>query len=141
MINQYPYVNPYLAPNINMSPMQQNVLPPQQILQCMGMDSANSIKMSPNSSALIADTNLPIIYKCISDSLGNTQVQAFDVTPHKDEEQIQKDNVYEMISDLRVRIERLEHESSASRNAAKLNYTESHANEEITSNDEVHVES
>lgn len=116
-MNQFnPYYNPYLTPNIqqNMAPMQ-NILPPQQILQANGKASVDAIKLSPNSSALIADSTRPVIYKCLSDSLGNTSVEAFDVTPHKDEDKVEKDNIYETINDLRIRIERLENEQSSIR--------------------------
>ena len=143
MMNQYPYMSPYYSPNINMNPVQQNVLPPQQILSVSGRSSVDAIKMSPNSSALIADSTKPIIYKCISDSLGTTTIEAFDVIPHKDEEQIQKDNVYEMISDLRVRIERLEsHEQSdLERRWQKPNNAASQPNEANYAVDESHVQS
>ena len=64
--------------------MYPNVLPAQQILQANGRASVNAMRMSPNSSALVADTNLPVVYKCTSDSLGNVTVEAFDISPHKD---------------------------------------------------------
>lgn len=42
-------------------------LPPQQILQANGKASIDAIRMSPNSSVLIADTTEPIVWKCVSD--------------------------------------------------------------------------
>ena len=124
-MNQFPYYNPYLAPTLqpNMAPMQ-NVLPPQQILQAAGKESVNTIKLSPNSSVLIADSTRPIIYKCISDSIGTTSIETFDVVPHKDEEKVEQENVYGMISDLRMRIERLENESDIIRRRAESDNAE-----------------
>lgn len=77
------FFNPYLY---NQPTPQQNVLPPQQILQANGRSSVDNIRMSPNSSVLVADSTLPIIYKCISDGLGNVTIETFDVSVHKDEE-------------------------------------------------------
>lgn len=141
MMNQYPYVNPYLAPNINMNPIQQNVLPPQQILQAAGKQSVSALKMSPNSSALIADSTKPIIYKCISDSLGTTTIEAFDVIPHKDEEQVEQENIHEMISNLRVRIERLENESYSKRSWQEPNNATGQSNEADYANNTSYVQS
>jgi hypothetical protein len=120
-----------------MAPMQ-NVLPPQQILQAAGKQSVESIKLSPNSSVLIADSTRPIIYKCVSDSLGAVSIEMFDVTAHKDEEVIEKENLSAIVNDLRMRIERLENEQSIIiRNRTESGNAESHANEAATPNDEV----
>jgi hypothetical protein len=145
-MNQYnPYLNPYISPNMMQPNMatypQQNVLPPQQILSCSGKTGIDSLKMSPNSSVLIADSQKPIIYKCVSDSLGNVSTESFDVTPHKDESVVEHENILGIVSDLRTRIERLENESFVIRNTAKPNNAEGNANEAAASNDEVHVES
>lgn len=79
-INQFsPYIgtrNPYY---MTATP-KQNVLPPQQILTANGRDSVNAMQMSPDSSVLIADANLPIIYRCVSDSLGKVEVTEFDIS-------------------------------------------------------------
>lgn len=125
-MNQFnPYYGQYFTPNIqqNIAPVQ-NVLPPQQILQCNGKDSVKAIKLSPNSSVLIADSSRPIIYKCISDSLGAVSIETFDVSVHKDEEQVEQENLQVMISDLRTRIERLENESYIRRSQSESVHTE-----------------
>ena len=142
-MNQYnPYLSPYLTPNIqpNMAPMQ-NVLPPQQIMQAAGRDSVNSIKLSPNSSVLIADATRPIIYKCISDSIGTTSIEAFDVMPHKDEEEVKRDNIEVMLSDLKTRVERLENESNTRWSQSESSHAEYIENETHSSDDEIAVKS
>jgi hypothetical protein len=59
------------------------MLPQQQILQANGKASIDMIRLAPNSSVLIADTTEPIVWKCVSDSLGNVTSEAFDISPHK----------------------------------------------------------
>lgn len=107
---------------INFNPMgqtQQNVLPPQQILQANGKASIDALRMSPNSSALIADSTLPIIWKCVSDSLGNVSATAYDVSLHKDEQIVEKENINNSIATITERLDRLEknYESITSRGA------------------------
>lgn len=138
-MNQYsPYYNPYLTPQIqqNMAPLQ-NILPPQQIMQCNGKESVQAIKLSPNSSVLIADSTKPIIYKCISDSIGTTSIETFDVIPHKDEEKVEQENIQVMISDLRMRIERLENESFINRSRTESDNAERATDEANDANNEV----
>lgn len=83
-------------------------LPPQQILQANGKSSIDAIRMSPNSSVLIADTTKPIVWKCVSDGLGNVTTKAFDITPHKSEEEIEKENTSNLLNEINKRLERLE---------------------------------
>ena len=79
------YQNPYMA---NFQPQfqqfQQPALPQQQILTANGKTSIDALKMSPNSSCLIADTTAPIIWKCVSDGLGNVSAEAYDISIHVD---------------------------------------------------------
>ena len=83
-------------------------LPPQQILQANGKASIDAIRMSPNSSVLIADTTEPIVWKCVSDGLGNVTAEAFDITHHKTEEEVEKENTNNLLTDISKRLERLE---------------------------------
>ena len=83
-------------------------LPPQQILQANGKASIDAIRMSPNSSVLIADTTAPIVWKCVSDGLGNVTAEAFDITHHKTEEEVEKENTNNLLNDISKRLERLE---------------------------------
>ena len=99
----YPTQNPYFS-----GVQQNNMLPPMQILEANGKTSINALKMAPNSSALIADTTEPIIWKCVSDSLGNVTATAWDISPHKSEEEIKQENVNAAILDMNARLKRLE---------------------------------
>ena len=83
-------------------------LPPQQILQANGKESIKAIRMSPNSSVLIADTTEPIVWKCVSDGLGNVTTEAFDISHHKTEEEVEKENTTNLLNQISERLERLE---------------------------------
>lgn len=83
-------------------------LPPQQILQANGKASIDAIRMSPNSSVLIADTTEPIVWKCVSDGLGNVTSEAFDITRHKTAEEVEKENTTNLLNDISERLRRLE---------------------------------
>lgn len=83
-------------------------LPPQQILQANGESSIKAIRMSPNSSVLIADTTAPIVWKCVSDGLGNVTTEAFDISHHKTDEEVEKENTNNLLMQISERLERLE---------------------------------
>ena len=104
--------NPYLSqynPQQQYTPFQQpNILPPQQILQAKGKASIDMLRMSPNSSVLIADETAPIVWKCISDSLGNVSALPFDISPHKDEEEKVKETLSVEVANMEERIRKLE---------------------------------
>ena len=63
---------------------QQNVLPPQTVIQVNGRASIDALKMSPNSSVLLMDSRDPIVWLCTSDGIGNVTSVPYDITPHKD---------------------------------------------------------
>lgn len=114
----YPYQTPMGYGMNGMNHTQQTILPPQQILQANGKQSIDTLRMSPNSSALIADATQPIIWKCISDSLGNVSATAYDVTLHKDEQVVEKETINNSILEINERLSRLEkhYESITNRN-------------------------
>lgn len=117
----YPY-----QMNFGMNPTTpQNVLPPQQILQANGKSSIDALRMSPNSSALIADSTQPVIWKCVSDSLGNVSATAYDVSLHKDEEVVEKETMTRSLESITERLDRLEknYESITNRNTQPTNAT------------------
>ena len=66
----------------------QNVLPPQQVLQANGKASIDMIRMSPNSSVLILDSTAPLVWLCVSDSLGNVTSTPYDIFKHVDPEPV-----------------------------------------------------
>ena len=87
--NIYPYAfgmqnyNP-AAQSLMQQPQTQGILPHCQILTASGQSSIDNLRMEPNSSVLIAHATEPIVWKCVSDSLGNVTSEIFDVTPHKE---------------------------------------------------------
>lgn len=89
-----------------------NVLPAQQILQANGKQSIDALRMMPNSSVLIADSTAPIVWKCVSDGLGNVCAEAFDISPHKSQEQAEKDSLIALVQSIDERLKRLENEQS-----------------------------
>lgn len=100
-------------------------LPPQQILQANGKSSIDAIRMSPNSSVLIADTTAPIVWKCVSDGLGNVTAEAFDISHHKTEAEVEKETTTNLLNDISERLKRLEmkYESITDRNNESTNKT------------------
>ena len=89
-----------------MNPFYQ--LPPQQILEANGKASIDALRMSPNSSVLIADRTAPIIWKCVSDSIGNVTAEAWDITRHKDEAEVQQENLNALLISINQRLEDME---------------------------------
>ena len=134
-----PYTNPYYQMQMNManhsiSPTPQaNVLPPQQILQANGKASIDALKMSPNSSCLIADSTEPIVWKCVSDSLGNVTSVPYDITEHQSEEQKTQNNLIVVVTDINERLKKLE--DSYEKSLVKSNENESRSDKANVGND------
>ena len=146
MYNPYLQGNPYYQPNpqnlYSQAPQQQNILPPMQILTASGKASIDALRMSPNSSVLIADNTAPIIWKCVSDGLGNVTSESFDVLPHKDEAKVEQENAMALIDNINTRLKRLEEsyeQSHIERNTTEQQYsTESGANQTSVGNAQKH---
>lgn len=96
----------------NLGQSATNVLPPQQILQANGKTSIDNLRMSPNSSALIADQTAPIIWKCVSDSLGNVTATAYDITLRKDEKTLEREAISKCLLEINERLNRLENRTN-----------------------------
>ena len=89
-------------------------------MQTNGRPTFDAFKIAPNSSILIADTTAPIVWKCTTDGLGNVTSEAFDITPHKDEPQLDQGAVTTILSEMNERITKLE-ENYAKSNTRKSN--------------------
>ena len=119
--------NPYQAQfsMYQQQPIQQNILPQQQIMQTNGKPTFDTFRMSPNSSILIADTSAPIVWKCTSDGLGNVSSEAFDITPHKDASVLDATSITAILTEMNTRITKLEEmnneKSTTSRKPTKSN--------------------
>lgn len=59
--------------------------PSQQVLQANGKASIDALRLSPNSSVLIMDTTAPLVWLCVSDSLGNVKSTAYDIKLHEEQ--------------------------------------------------------
>ena len=59
-------------------------LPQRQVEQVNGKESLDRIQMAPNSSMLVMDTTAPLVWLCVSDSVGSITKTAYDITLHKD---------------------------------------------------------
>ena len=99
--------NPYQQ-QFSMYQNPQNILPQQQIMQSNGKPTFDTFRMSPNSSILIADTSAPVVWKCVSDGLGNVTSEAFDITPHKEESALDAVSVTAILTEMNERITKLE---------------------------------
>lgn len=130
-----PYMNPLY---------QQNILPPQQILTAKGKASIDKLRMSPNSSVLIADETEAIVWKCTSDGIGNVTAEPFDISPHKTEEQIRQDTMDALLIDMSNRLKKLEEsyeQSNSTGNNAKQHASEYRSNQTSVGNSQRTVKS
>ena len=101
------------------TPMQQSILPQQQIMQSNGKPTFDTFRMSPNSSILIADTSAPIVWRCTSDGLGNVTSEAFDITPHKDASVLDVASITAILTEMNTRITKLEEMNNEKSNSRK----------------------
>ena len=80
------------------------MLPHQQVLKAHGKASIDTLALAPNSSVLILDETAPLVWMCISDSIGNVTATPYDIAPHIEEPQIDLDtrlrNIEASISEL-----------------------------------------
>lgn len=101
----YNNIFPYGMQNYNPSaqtilpqPQTQNVLPPCQILTASGQASIDNLRMSPNSSVFIAHQTEPLLWKCVSDSLGNVTATLFDVSLHQEKPPVDVGNLEQRVA-------------------------------------------
>ncbi len=84
------YQNPYfggyssLYGGNNNQPSQAK----QDIVQVNGENGARAYQIGANSSALLLDTQAPIVWLVQTDGAGYKTVTAYDIAPHKQAEQI-----------------------------------------------------
>lgn len=101
MYPQNPYAN-YMGAQAAMNPYQMTAGAQQmQVVKVNGAGGANAYNMGPNSSALLLDSSGTMIWAVTTDGAGYKTVVPYDISPHKDPEQI-------AVSSLEERIKRLE---------------------------------
>ena len=102
---------PYAQQYVQQYPQTQqtNVLPPQQVLQANGKPSIDALRMSPNSSVYIEDLTMKdMVWKCVSDSLGQVTARAFDLTPHEESPIIDNNGLLAIVGQMNDRLTKLE---------------------------------
>ena len=110
---------PFMSPQ-QFQPYQnypQYQIPQQQVLQANGKASIDALKLAPNSSVLIMDTTAPIVWMCVSDSLGNVTPTPYDIFPHKEKPHPDMESLEQRLSSAEQSISKLleamNHESDA----------------------------
>ena len=88
--------------------MVNNILPKQKVIRVRGISAARGIRIPADSSIIIADEIDPIIYFCQTDQLGNLTVDAYDISPHKTEEEKQQDAILKALNLMNERLTSLE---------------------------------
>lgn len=102
-MNQWNPYNPYAyQPAMPGMPMQ-----PRQVEQVNGRESLDRIQMAPNSSMLVMDTTAPIVWLCVSDSVGSISKTAYDITLHKDAPAVDVNSLESRVAALEVAIAKL----------------------------------
>lgn len=73
--------------NYNYGSGQQSSAMPiiqQQIPTFHGRQSAEMVRMAPNCSIIGVDDTAPLVWFCVTDSVGRLTVTPYDVNPHKE---------------------------------------------------------
>ena len=102
MYPQNPYAA-YMGAQAAMNPYQGMMAGAQQmqVVKVTGEGGANAFNMGPNSSALLLDTSGTMIWAVTTDGAGYKTVVPYDISPHKNPEQL-------AVKSLEDRIKRLE---------------------------------
>lgn len=95
MYNQFPFNN--YIPN----QFVNNYQPKQEIIRVNGRNGAEAYQIASNSSVLLLDEQLPIVYLKQSDGAGYSTVTPYSITPYQPEPQVD-------VKSLEDRIKRLE---------------------------------
>lgn len=86
----FDYYNPYQARS--------------EVVKVNGENGARAFQMAPNSSALLLDTNDPIVYLAVTDGAGYKTVTAYDIQLHVTEEQVSFKTLEDRISRIEARL-------------------------------------
>lgn len=106
MMGQPQQYNPY---------MQR--LPVYSAAPIHGENAAWQFPMGPNSEIYLPDADEDIIWWIRTDTTGNRNVQAFDVSPHQKPEQIDMNSILERLGAVEEWINGKSNKSNAKRNA------------------------
>ena len=88
----------------NYTPNYQNALQGQingSILKVSGINGVNALNLAPNTSVLALDETAPIVWLVSADGAGYKTPTAYDIAPHKDQQELKT-------NDIETRLSRLE---------------------------------
>lgn len=110
--------NPY---NMQIPAMQSTS---QEVVKVNGKNGADAYQLPPNSSALLLDTTASIVWLVQTDGAGYKTATAYDIIPHKTEQEVVIDNF--KLLDARIsKLEEVFHAKSNTANA-KQQQSEQH---------------
>ena len=110
--------NPYQQGWGNYMPQK---LPTYSATPIHGQNAAWQFPMGANSEIYLPDADQDIIWWIRTDSNGNRSVQAFDVTPHKDPEPVDIDNIIARLGAVEEWINAKSNKSNTKRNTTATN--------------------
>lgn len=96
--------NPFLNPYAN--PYQQN-FQKQEILKVNGKNSVNNIQLAPNSSVIAMDTTAPLVWLCVSDSVGTVTATPYSITEYKEELPVNMADIETRITNIENKLEEM----------------------------------
>ncbi len=120
MYNSYPNYPNYPNQNLSQPYMDRlNQMQTQRVTEVNGINGANAYSIPPNSSVILLDSNLPIVYIKTSDGAGYATTKAYDITPHE-EKNINLESIETRLSKLEAKInEQSSEPKSKSKSAEK----------------------
>lgn len=102
-----PYNSPYCGFNGNQYNYMANAQNGFQraiqgeVLKVSGINGVNALNLAPNTSVLALDETAPIVWLVSADGAGYKTPTPYDITPHKDEQELKT-------NDIEARLSRLE---------------------------------
>lgn len=95
--NQNPFLNPQF-PNYGSSQVQQQIR--QEIVKVNGRNGAEAYQLQPNSSILLLDESMPIVWLKTTDGAGYPTLTPYSITPYQPEPQVDLKSLESRISHL-----------------------------------------
>ena len=80
--------------------MNRYMLPHYEIIEVNGEAGANSIKMAPNSSIILADKTGATVWFAATDGAGYLTVTPYDLVPHQSQPTISVEDLAQRVSQL-----------------------------------------
>lgn len=91
----------------------------QSIPQVNGFEGAKMYQMGINSQVMMLDTELPVCYIKETDGAGYPTIKAYDLVPHKDEQQKTQESILERLARIEERM--FDNESTTTKQSESIN--------------------